>query len=131
MKQVQLLAEAAGAAHVDVGAASTGSFAEVAPGHLLVLRSPDKATRLDRVAEGVQRLERGHRDLRVDDRLGGQVWDRGRADVVDAHRSAAERGPQFAARRCEQLWPRRVVIDNRAHVDLRLVEIRRRHIRNV
>jgi hypothetical protein len=99
-----------------MGAAATGPFAEVAPGQIVVVAAPHESTRLDRLAEGTERLKRRNRDLHVDDRLGGQTGNRGRTDVIDAQRNSAERGPQIAPERGEQLRPSRVVNrSRRAH----------------
>jgi hypothetical protein len=116
---------------MDMGTAATGRLAEVAAGQIVVVAAQGEPTRLDRFAEGTQRFERGDRDLDIDDRLGGQAGNRGRADVIDAQRDLAESGPQVSSQRGEQLRPGRVVIDHDPHIDCGLGEIAACHIRKL
>lgn len=67
---------------------------------------------LQRHPERIHRLERPNRYLHVNDRLGGQAWDRRRSYVVDAHRDVAERLAQAGAQLGEDGRPRGLVLDD-------------------
>jgi hypothetical protein len=58
----------------------------------------------------VLRFVGGVRDQQQDvqDRLGGQAWDSGGADVLDRHGAVIERGTDQRRLRGVLLWPRRV-----------------------
>jgi hypothetical protein len=79
----ELLGEGAGSADVDVSATVAGTFSEVALGAFGVAGPVEEPGLLDRDLEGIERLERGDRDLHVDDRLGVQARHGCRTDVVD------------------------------------------------
>lgn len=55
-------------------------------------------------------LDVSHHDEHVDDRLGGQAWYRGAADVLDREGSIAEGRPDARLELGEPRRPRRVVV---------------------
>ena len=58
-------------------------------------------------------VERGDSDLYVDEVLRREVWDGGRADVVDAHGERSECLTKGRGDRIELGWPRRFRVDDR------------------
>jgi hypothetical protein len=75
-----------------------------------VVRAVDVAEPLERRPERRDGLQRGHRDLDVDDRLGRQAGHGRGPDVIDALRDRPERGAQPGGQRGEPPRPCRVVV---------------------
>jgi hypothetical protein len=92
-----------------MGSSAAGRLPEVPLGALGVVGSVDVAQALERRLERFERLEREHRDLNVDDRLGGKPGHRRGADVVDPEGNVTQCVAQRAAQLLEAPRPRRVV----------------------
>ena len=109
-QQGKLLGEAAGPPDVDVCSRAPWRFAEVPLGALGVIGPVDEAESLQRYAERLDRLQPADRDLDVDHGLGAESGNRGRANMVDADRHAAECVTQPATEFRETVRPCGVVI---------------------